>query len=536
MSYGSLTLREARPAARRPSSCNDPPPKAYPSRPLQDGEFRVLHLCPARSIQMRIECSLEIFKLSNKPNFEALSYTWGSLRDQRAIRLDSTSAFGVTDNLWHALRRLRHGRSVRTLWIDALCINQQDLEERGRQVQRMLDIYRAAQAVIVWLGEPKLRVAASGNNSAATHQPATSEPVGAVKELPRALVALSDESRYQWWDRAWVVQEIAAAHHVDVYLGRLQLPWSSFIANVPLYDFPIRVLRGDTSRIGSSSLLHDRLGDLTSVVSWDPTEKRTLSDLVKVTKGSSATDSRDKIYSLLGLLKPEYLEIIKVDYRKDTLRLFAEATFATIRLQGNFDALFSIRFHPWLWYRSHRPSWTIDFTVWENEDSRSNEGATLWVSQGMPPLVGSPSNVSLSSPSCGTALLSANGRQLESLNKVSLMIASTWEREEQFSRKAGNQSGFDQIYKRFLQSVHCWASGESSLISWLAHHACRRIHKQHSPDKTHYLDSYASREWIDTLWGLFEAWELLFAPPKVIPHDWQVLKLGEGRDPFVQFG
>ena len=99
-----------------------------------------------------------------QPAFEALSYTWGSDGNQTAIEvlplaweygLDSEAAMvslAVRQNLHDALKHLRNPAAPRTLWIDAISINQKDLAERSQQVDRMGDIFKHARRVIVWLG------------------------------------------------------------------------------------------------------------------------------------------------------------------------------------------------------------------------------------------------------------------------------------------------------------------------------------------------------------------------------------------------
>ena len=58
----------------------------------------------------------------------------------------------MTISLYDALMRLRYGHIERTVWADAVCINQGDVEERDEQVRQMAKIYAAASRVIVWLG------------------------------------------------------------------------------------------------------------------------------------------------------------------------------------------------------------------------------------------------------------------------------------------------------------------------------------------------------------------------------------------------
>ncbi|KAK7954656.1 hypothetical protein PG988_015350 [Apiospora saccharicola] len=85
-------------------------------------------------------------------DYEALSYCWGEASITKPILLDSKS-YPVTTNLFDGLQRLRKSDGLRRLWIDSLCINQIDLAERSREIQKMLSIYKNASKVVIWLGE-----------------------------------------------------------------------------------------------------------------------------------------------------------------------------------------------------------------------------------------------------------------------------------------------------------------------------------------------------------------------------------------------
>lgn len=90
------------------------------------------------------------------PAFEALSYTWGSLQSpETALHCDpdnQITEFSLGQNLACAFRHLRYMDRPRRLWVDAVCINQDDLEERSTQVLRMGPIYSRAQRVLAWIG------------------------------------------------------------------------------------------------------------------------------------------------------------------------------------------------------------------------------------------------------------------------------------------------------------------------------------------------------------------------------------------------
>lgn len=84
--------------------------------------------------------------------YHCLSYVWGDASDRVPISLNG-QAFSITRNLWIALRRLRWYGQLDYLWVDAICINQDDMYEKSQQVRKMADIYSQTQEVIIWLGE-----------------------------------------------------------------------------------------------------------------------------------------------------------------------------------------------------------------------------------------------------------------------------------------------------------------------------------------------------------------------------------------------
>jgi len=114
-------------------------------------QIRVVGLLPGRWID-KISCEIKTISLDDSPSYEALSYVWGNAQDTVEILVDGLSV-QVTRNLAAALRRLRSSLNPRTLWADAICINQDDLEERTQQVGIMHKIYEIASSVRVFLGE-----------------------------------------------------------------------------------------------------------------------------------------------------------------------------------------------------------------------------------------------------------------------------------------------------------------------------------------------------------------------------------------------
>ena len=120
--------------------------------PLRRGQIRALVLHPGRRDEP-LTGHLGCAPLAAGPNFEALSYVWGEGTKNKTIEIRGLGAVPLTDNLFAALQALRHEEMGRLLWIDALCIDQQNNEEKSWQVLFMKDIYAKATRVQIWLGE-----------------------------------------------------------------------------------------------------------------------------------------------------------------------------------------------------------------------------------------------------------------------------------------------------------------------------------------------------------------------------------------------
>ena len=112
--------------------------------------IRLLKLAPGDADQP-IACTLHIVPLESGPSYEAISYTWGDTAAREDLVCDNR-LLSVTRNLADALRRIRLMESVRTVWADAVCIDQNNIDERGQQVSMMRRIYGRASRVLIWLG------------------------------------------------------------------------------------------------------------------------------------------------------------------------------------------------------------------------------------------------------------------------------------------------------------------------------------------------------------------------------------------------
>jgi hypothetical protein len=127
----------------------------YPPLPSGNDSIRLLRLKPDKNNSADIRCELFNYSLENACRthlYEALSYVWGEPDNKLSIFIQSLR-FDITKNLHAALLQLRNHTIERVMWVDAICINRENLEGKAEQIQIMARIYGQANRMIVWLGE-----------------------------------------------------------------------------------------------------------------------------------------------------------------------------------------------------------------------------------------------------------------------------------------------------------------------------------------------------------------------------------------------
>ena len=119
-----------------------------------DGQqIRLLVLKFAPNQSQPVCCELLVVRLdsASTPSYETISYVWGDPSDRDVVYVSGT-AVSVPASATQVLRRFRRKETDRYLWIDAICINQNDLEERGHQVTLMAEIFSKTAYGLIWLG------------------------------------------------------------------------------------------------------------------------------------------------------------------------------------------------------------------------------------------------------------------------------------------------------------------------------------------------------------------------------------------------
>ncbi|KAL7929280.1 heterokaryon incompatibility domain-containing protein [Trichoderma chlorosporum] len=390
--------------------------------------IRLLTLLPGEGIAPLL-CTISECSLEHSPHYEALSYAWGPPdapdEAQHSLFLQGQQ-LSISSTLEQALRRLRRPDTARTLWIDRVCINQLNNDERNAQVGIMPAIYRRAARVIAWIGEKThdsdrallfLKEMAMhqkyhlrhtwtsegrmGSDTSSecgegkyfspderkeydTWQPQSSylneEEKQEMKNLTRSemwnKILLNNKNRGHivtgvpilydsvyfpffinsrqadwnavdnllarpWWSRTWVVQEIWQASEAILQCGSSTLKWKTIekaMAYQEAWDDMGCLVKG-TERWNIWGTLKRRYG-LAIHISQKRLLGSKLSDILWNIWDRDATDPRDKIFAVLGLVGKEYdAALPAIDYSKTVEQVYRDAAYFIITTEKSLDIL-----------------------------------------------------------------------------------------------------------------------------------------------------------------------------------------------------
>jgi len=264
-----------------------------------------------------IRITLVTADLSEEPSFEALSYVWGhvSPRDHSPSILIDDLRLNITESVHNALQVLRSLSSMKTLWVDQICVNQQDLVERQHQVLLMADVYQTATSVIVYLGQPTEQTEMDMQHLQLflqRHNQGEDAPWSHIA-IPDLELSISRVLSKPWFKRIWTVQEAVLAQHIVMLCGRYQIQWAA----------DLQTLRGLVFRIKSASISPMYRLSLRSAseLDWSPlldilesqmrqaarregvVLHRNLLDVAFDFRQRNASDPRDKYYAILGIIE-----------------------------------------------------------------------------------------------------------------------------------------------------------------------------------------------------------------------------------------
>lgn len=335
----------------------------YDDLPVGDGEFRLLRLEPDSETSNPLKICLHTQTIASSMNsYDAISYHWGDSRDRCNITVNGTETL-VTRNLYTALKYMRHASMERCLWIDGLCIDQENMRERSHQVIEMRHIYSYARRVRIWLGEATADAEAAMKLVSRTQTgPDANERsiVDLVRSEPIGVTALTKLLERPYWQRMWVFQEIVLAKYAVVHCGRFEVDWSHFLtmdialgdqrlwADVPMKEHWVHDIRRAFFGI-AHFCIHRR-------------QAKNLHNVLYPTRSLKATDPRDKLYALFGVCEiSEALEFVP-DYRRSVRLVYTDFTRNLMQMEGDISSILTAG----LWDSNNGPdillpTWVPDY-------------------------------------------------------------------------------------------------------------------------------------------------------------------------------
>jgi len=362
-------------------------------------EIRLLHVYPG-AWNDNIECHLETVSLYDKPKYPAISYVWGDPNITLCITIDDQS-LAITRNLFMGLQRLRRTDKVLVIYADAACINQSDLDERSEQVQLMGEIYSSAVEVLIWLGYGRDTQApleqpdivqwtgderddeiieayfkrSENRDEERLEQEKTGDVLGMFVFIricamdkhwseipfftvengtlcpktiwPAVLLAIATLQSNTWWRRIWVVQETVLARGATAMYSNVTIPWNLFTKAARLSRIH-KVTCCD--KVTSSLSKYDEDATEKSLfatyaatslqIRERRNEKLSLRDIMRRVHLHEATDIRDEVFGILGLVTDwQGISPIVPDYSLPSKEVFAQAIIGDIHGTGSLISL-----------------------------------------------------------------------------------------------------------------------------------------------------------------------------------------------------
>lgn len=450
------------------------PAYAYTALGAED-EVRVLDIHPGQGTDP-LAFSLRSTRLDDsRTNYEALSYAWGWMMVEIVHEERSIS---MPQNLYRALLSLRDPTRPRSVWADALCINQNDEQEKSRQVRMMGRIFKQARQVLIYLDEGDAHVAPMAFDLARRIRQGQLESVPPPDSpMWGVLVRLFDKA---WFGRLWCLQEVVLASSAQVIWGSETAPWedvgfsAAWLCNIGyevLSRWIGRVLRSRNGSTCSGYSYHpgiyraSLMYSLRSAIRTVPAEPVTFYELLCLTRPFESTDPRDKVFALTGIPTVEADPTVgqcffEPDYSKTTLQVFVEvAKRIMAQTPGHLHLLGGVQHdrgsldYPWDKPKSGLPTWVPN---WEVFSSRSLVPATS-PSEERPSASSRLPHAKMSFD--GSALL-LSGIQIDTVKKtamffsrehISSMVMPVSEAWEEMVEQIGTYPGSTSLPEAF-----CW--------------------------------------------------------------------------------
>ena len=201
----------------------------YSQAPLvtERRDIRILVLAPGTGNDvLRGELIVESLDYDDL-HYTALSYTWSGSVGEHFISIGGAPLY-ITENLSIALRRIRGPTRPRNMWVDAICIHQDDHEEKAIQVNMVGDIFASATRKIAWLGETSDDSDVAMGFIGSLRQKALNGQDENIKIEQTCCRAIDEMMQRKWWTRIWVIQEALLSRRVIFQCGEKRVDIMNF--------------------------------------------------------------------------------------------------------------------------------------------------------------------------------------------------------------------------------------------------------------------------------------------------------------------
>ncbi|KAH6618759.1 heterokaryon incompatibility protein-domain-containing protein [Boeremia exigua] len=297
---------------------------------------------------------LQKFRLASAPHYYTASYVWGERKYTDTSMHLKSGTLPVLSSLAPFIHMVTHHKDFQPAdwwWIDSLCINLQDAQEREKQVRIMAEIYRKARRAIVWLGEEKedgsdcttaidflhflssMQIAFKGDEIAMRNS--LENPDFAAK-----CVAVSDLLARPWWTRVWTLQEFVLPKEAKLYCGTASISRGKFKSAI--YSiFLCSTISNDFEHELVPRKLFDVAFNRRRIHQWHTKPAAVGINLIAIMASlgnHSATDSRDRVYSVLGLITDQDRALIgPAEYSTSTQHQFARLVRSFWNVRRSLD-------------------------------------------------------------------------------------------------------------------------------------------------------------------------------------------------------
>ncbi|CAL3968943.1 unnamed protein product [Diplocarpon coronariae] len=340
----------------------------------EENTIRILTLFPGEPGSC-LTGTLRFANLENKPAYDAVSYVWGSAVRCEKILLDGKS-LGLTQSISDALHRLRETYRPARLWVDQVCINQDEIVERSSQVKLMSRIYKRACHVLVWLGPDEQNHAGPAFKKILSLKETFEDDDRSRAFTEDQLERLDDfrdeewkplTSLYElpWFRRVWVGQEAGAGAPMMLFWGKSNLVWGDlYLVSSRIWSCHEQL----RSRYGLQ-IFNALVLDEAFVVPVDLDENDVRLSFIytlDTCRTCGATDPKDKVFARLGHYSAQVLLEtafpFEVDYTKTINEVYTDVAARTLRAYPTLETLNAVQLTDCDFTANGRlPSWVPDW-------------------------------------------------------------------------------------------------------------------------------------------------------------------------------